>query len=249
MADLIGSLNRAARTFGQCAKAVENNNGPAVLSVAAYERLIGFGICCDWLGWARQLKDLTYSQKARAKSERAYGMTELSRFTFAWTAANALFSRTAILELLDPTPETRRSELERFRVLFEHSGLPASAIRAHEVNLQSILALPMHVGYFPWPAINTPPTILEVIYFKYMVASEQGRGIGRKLLRAAATNNYSELDLPTLVYATRNWNIHGVLLSSSFRGTRKKFNFWIDTVNLSLAQMLEGTATSLHFAL
>jgi hypothetical protein len=106
----------------------------------------------------------------------------------------------------------------------------------------------MHVQHFPWTPINNPPTILEVIYFKYTVASEQSRGLGKKLLKAATTDNYESLDLPTLIYATRNWNIHGVLLSSSFRGTRKKFNLWIDTINLTLAEVLANSSKALHDA-
>jgi len=107
----------------------------------------------------------------------------------------------------------------------------------------------LHVRHFPWASVHTPPTILEVIYFKYTVTREQSRGVGRKLLRAAITGNYRHLDLPTLIYATRNWNIHGVLLSSSFRGTRKKFNVWIDTVNIALARILEGAAVALQKAI
>lgn len=88
-----------------------------------------------------------------------------------------------------------------------------------------------------------------MIYYKYTVAHEQTRGLGKKLFHAATSANYLPLDLPTLIYATRNWNIHGVLLSSSFRGTRKKFNIWIDTVNLALARILEGTASAIRTAL
>jgi hypothetical protein len=92
------------------------------------------------------------------------------------------------------------------------------------------------------------PTLLEVIYFKYTVAHEQTRGLGKKLLHAATSANYQALDLPILIYATRNWNIHGVLLSSSFRGTRKKFNIWIDTVNLALARVPEGSTSAVRKA-
>ncbi len=66
---------------------------------------------------------------------------------------------------------------------------------------------------------------------------------------AFSAGNYRHLDLPTLIYATRNWNIHRVLLSSSFRGTRKKFNVWIDTVNIALARILEGAVVALQKAI
>ena len=96
--------------------------------------------------------------------------------------------------------------------------------------------------------MSSPSTILEVIYFKYTVSTEQTHGLGKELLRAATTKNYHDLGSPTLIYATRNWNINGVLLSSSFRGTRKRFNIWIDTVNMALARVLEGTAAALQKA-
>jgi hypothetical protein len=232
-------------SLGQCAKTVEGKRGSSGLTPLEYERIIGFGIACDWLGWARHLLSLNYSSKGRSQSDRAYGLSELTRFTFMWTATNALFARSSIIELLDPSAGTKASELERFRVLFHHCGLPPHDASALAATLHSVLALPMHVQYFPWAPVNSPPTILEVIYFKYTVAHEQTRGLGKKLFRAATTKNYHALDLPTLIYATRNWNIHGVLLSSSFRGTRKKFNIWIDTVNMGLARVLEGTAIAL----
>ena len=43
-------LARAARSFGQCAKAVETKRVPSGLTLVEYERLIGFGIASDWFG-------------------------------------------------------------------------------------------------------------------------------------------------------------------------------------------------------
>lgn len=241
-------LRQAAKGFGQCAKAIESKQGAGALAPADYERIIGFGMACDWLGWARHFGQIAYTDHRRTNSDRAHALNELTRFTFLWTAANALFARTEILHLLDPSLGNGASELQRFRVLFNNSGISAADITKVEKTLHSLLALPMHVQHFPWVAINNPPTILEVIYFKYTVPAEQSRGLGKKLLQAATTGNYSALDLPTLIYATRNWNIHGVLLSSSFRGTRKKFNLWIDTINVALARVLDGASKALHAA-
>jgi hypothetical protein len=166
-----------------------------------------------------------------------------------WTATNALFARPAVLEVLDRHAGTKRTELDRFRVLFADCSLPSADLQAIKLKLHSILELPMHVEHFPWNAFNTPPTILEVIYFKHTVAAEQARGIGKKRYQAAANNDLSALDLPALIYATRNWNIHGVLLSSSLRGTGKKFEFWIDSINEVLARTLEGSAIALQKAI
>jgi hypothetical protein len=211
--------------------------------------LVAVGIAFDWIGWARDLDSINYVNAKRGSFERAYGTSELTRFTFMWTATNALFSRDSVLKLIDPSIAAKGSELERFRVVFDGSSLPDLDVKAYIKNLHAILSLPMHVRHFPWAAVNSPPTLLEVIYFKYTVAHEQTRGLGKKLFHAAANTNYGALDLPTLIYATRNWNIHGVLLSSSFRGTRKKFNIWIDTVNLALARTLEGAASAIRAAL
>jgi|688.fasta_scaffold245820_1 hypothetical protein len=242
------ALSAAAKNFGQCAKAIELRAGSTPLTPNDYECLIGFGMAYDWVGWARHFSELSYTDKRRSVSDRAHSINELTRFTFLWTAANALFARTNVLHLLDPNIASRSTELERFRVLFNSSNLSTAIITAREKSLHSLLRLPMHVQHFPWTPINNPPTILEVIYFKYTVPNEQSRGLGKKLLKAATTGNYESLDLPTLIYATRNWNIHGVLLSSSFRGTRKKFNLWIDTINLTLAEVLANSSKALHDA-
>ncbi len=238
-------IGHAAKHLGHCAKSAEAKANPSGITPVEYERLIGLGMARDWLGWARDLQSSNYSNKKRSKSDRTHSLNELTRFTFMWTATNALFARSAVIELLDSTAPSKKSELDRFRILFQHCGLPRTDARAIEHILHSLLALPMHVKHFPWSSVNKPPTILEVIFFKYTVANEQSRGLGKKLLQAATTNNYEALDLPTLIYATRNWNIHGVLLSSSFRGTRKKFNVWIDHINLALARVLDGSAEAL----
>jgi hypothetical protein len=240
------SLGRSARLLGQSAKRIEARISGTTLDPANYERLIGFGTACDWLNWAKDLKALSYTNKRRNRSERAYAMNEITRFTFIWTAANALFARSEILKILDPAFSDHASELERFRLLFNHSGMsPADVISAQEI-LHTLLSQPMHVQQFPWTSFNNPPTVMEIIYFKYTTPRERSRGIGRRLSTAARTGSCANLDLPTLIYANRNWNIHGVLLSSFFRGTRKKFNLWIDTINLSLANIIEGSANVLQ---
>jgi hypothetical protein len=146
---LTAELGRAAGSLGQCAKTVRSKATPGGLTPLEYERLVGLGIACDWLYWARSLQSISYSDRRHSKSEKTYGLQELTRFTFMWTATNALFARPAIIELLDPTISSRASELDRFRVLFGHCGLPSADVSALEATLHSILALPMHVNS-PW---------------------------------------------------------------------------------------------------
>lgn len=241
-------LYKTSRRLGQCAKAVAAHQTRGSLAATQIEQIIGFGIASDWARWARLLESVKYSAQRRSTSNKELGLTELIRFTFMWTGANALFARPAIIRALSPSCGANAPELERFRVLYHSSRLSSAQQRHFESNLHSMLSSPVHVEGFPWPALNNPPTLLEVIYFKYMVDREQRMGLGRKLLRAAQTGSYTELDLPTLIYATRNWNIHGVLLSSSFRGQRKKFSAWVGLINLALATVLEGTAEALEAA-
>ncbi len=88
----------------------------------------------------------------------------------------------------------------------------------------------MKVKDFPWLPSGVTPKLFEVIYYKYTTASEQARGFGKKLAAASAAGTISSVDLPTIIYATRNWHVHGVLLSSSFRGPSKKFELYINTL-------------------
>jgi len=239
---LIPRLGRAAKTFDRCSGMAKANAGSGAPTISEYEQIVGFGIACDWIRWSHSLHSLKHSNKRQAKSDRAYGLQELTRFTFMWTAANALFSRTAIIHLLDKTTGASASELECFRVLFDHSSISVAEVSRIEAVLHKVLSSEMHVKHFPWVTRSSTITTLDVIFSKYTVARHQKTGLGKKLSQATKTGNYGKLDLPTLIYATRNWNIHGVLISSSFRGPHKKFNVWIDTVNYALARILEGSA-------
>jgi hypothetical protein len=141
------------------------------------------------------------------------------------------------------------SELASFCILFRHAALSAAEVAGFETLLHQLLASEMDVEHFPWGPRRSPLTTLDVIFFKYTVARQQKLGVGKKLSQAITSKTYNHLNLPTLIYATRNWNIHGVLISSSFRGPSKKFNVWIDTINLALAKILEGAADALKKAI
>jgi len=191
---------------------------------------------------------MAYSDRKHSKSKRRYGLQELTRFTFMWTATNALFARPAVLNLLDSSLKAGASELDRFRALLRVSGLPPADASAFETKLHTLLDTEMQVEQFPWASGAGPVRTLDVIYHKYTVATEQARGVGKKLGHAVTNRNYSGLDLATLIYATRNWNVHGVLITTSFRGPEQKFNLWIDTVNTALAKVLLGVAMALQKA-
>lgn len=245
----VDSLRRTARTLHRCAKAAKDKSGLGGPTHLETERFVGLGIAGDWLDWAQSLESMNYSNKRLSKSDRVYGLQELTRFTFMWTAANALFSRPAVIDMIGSTLGSNGSEPERFSVLFRSCGLSRADASAYEKTLHALLATEIAVDSFPWASTSSPITTLDVIYYKYTVAKQQNTGQGKKLFQAASTKIYNYLDLPTLIYATRNWNIHGVLITTSFRGPKRKFNLWIDTINLALARVLEGAATALQLAI
>ena len=104
------------------------------------------------------------------------------------------------------------SELDSFCVLFRHSDLSAAEAAGFETLLHQLLASEMDVEHFPWGPRNSPLTTLDVIFFKYTVVKQQKLGVGKKLSQAINSKIYNNLNLPTLIYATRNWNVHGVLI-------------------------------------
>lgn len=71
--------------------------------------------------------------------------------------------------------------------------------------------------------------------------NERG-GVGRTIMQALASSPPADLDIPTIIYAARNWNVHGVLVSSSFRGTRQKYVKFIESIMLVLSEVLARAA-------
>lgn len=224
--------------LGRTSRDLQNASGkisrerPQPLSTGDYELLMGFGIASDWIGWAHALKEITYTVKRRTNSDRAASVNEATRFMFMWSAANALFARPMITDLI--AHGNPRSELDRFRILYSKTAMDQAEKARMLSTLHSLLGVTVKVSHFPWPTVNTYPTLLELIFHKHTVPDQQSMGIGRKMQQAIVSNNLNHLDLPDLIYATRNWTVHGVLLSSSFRGTSKKFKLWIDTANNAL---------------
>jgi hypothetical protein len=230
------------KTYHCCAKRAKTRIGsPSTLP--ALEILLGVGIAADWIGWAAELSTIKFTGHRR-KSDRLQSLIELSRFTYMWAAANALFSRPAILARLG-APTNTSGELNSFRILHRSAGILSPNETAHLKTLHAILDVPMKVRDFPWLPPGVTPKLFEVIYFKYTTASQQKLGFGKKLLAASAAGTISLVDLPTIIYATRNWHVHGVLLSSSFRGPSKKFEVYINTINNALAEILSGVGNQL----
>jgi len=106
MTTLIENLVDAARIYGSCAKVVSKRLSNPISQALESERVIGFGIASDWNRRAATLTGISYRRRIKGSlvhrsMTRNAGVTELVRFNMVWSAINAIFSRTAILHLLD----------------------------------------------------------------------------------------------------------------------------------------------------
>jgi hypothetical protein len=241
---ILKQTSRALYDFITKYKAKKAANG---LSLSDLELVVGVGIAADWLRWASSLEELSFSKRAEKHSRRVDGMAELTRFNFLWTATNAIFARPAILELLLPagTNIDSMSELKRFRVLVNSAQLNAADVKTWSDNLHKILGSEIQTKSFPWLPAGRTTLMWDVIHHKYTVKKQQSLGVGKEISKAVHSRNFTSLDFPAIIYATRNWNVHGALISSSFRSTPAKFLIYIQTINNSLGQVLHGTSKAL----
>ncbi len=234
-------LEDAYKTYGQCAKKITNGLGNIDPNSTESELIIAFGIVVDWCRRASSLKPLQYEGKLLNKQKRSVGVTELVRFNMAWSGINALFSRQSVLDLLPAT--SARSELDRFRVLYNSASLDLTTISGYEKTLRDILSVPITTR-IPGIPSGEAVTTLHALHYKYTPSENQTRGVGRNIQTALDTNNYSRLDLPMLIYSMRNWSVHGGIIDSSFR-SEDRFKLYIDTILNALADVHLGISKEL----
>lgn len=230
-------LRSALKELGQCAKAIAAK-APSPITSDFAELQIGVGTASDWIAWASRLRRLDFATSIKRGSPRAASYLESTRFTYAWTAANALFGRDEVLRpvIAGKLPTT---ELSRFRAVYSLASLTPAEEAAYLAPLHTTLALQRVTTEFPWatlPAVR----VVDLIYYKYTPSSYKGKGDAAKAIANVALGNkaVTSLDLPTLIYATRNWTVHGSLLDSSFRGAPQQYQLYMTTITKSLALVL-----------
>jgi hypothetical protein len=239
------NLIDARTNFRRCAKKLEERRiGDQPLGPTDREMQIGFGLCADWQRWAASLDDLRFSSKVEQRSSRTVGLTESTRFNCMWTGTNALFARDSILSLAkQPAPlPPLGGEESRFRLLYEFAQIPAPIAEAEQTLLNQLLRMECEAESLAG-APNKPSYMMwEIIFYKYIVAHQQTLGIGHRIATALASGACPYLDAPAIIYGARNWNVHGVLLSSSFRGTRRKYVAFMNSIMLLLSEVLARSA-------
>lgn len=206
------------------------------------ELLIAFGIASDWSRRAAALQPLVYSGKRMNKSRYSLSVTEIIRFTMAWSALNALFARPSVLRLLGR--RTQGSELERFNILVQNSGVAEQRKLRYEGILQEILATDVVTTVPGHPPKSTVPTV-QILHEKYTPISYQSMGVGRRMQESISNGSTENLDLATLIYAMRNWSVHGGVVASSFRSV-PRFKSYIGTVVKAVADIHVGVSENLH---
>jgi hypothetical protein len=208
---------------------------------------LALGLCSDWQRWAASLTGLSFYGKGERLSSRREGILESTRFAYAWTGTNALFSRDEILELIlnKPLPNNQRSELARFRILYDFAQLPQALVDRDETLFNNLLNMECTAKSLPGAAARSHYRMWEVIFYKYITADQRKIGIGKIIDSAVQSGTLPKLDVPLILYAARNWQVHGVLISSSFRGTRRKYQTFIDGINFILSEVLARSAGGL----
>jgi hypothetical protein len=236
----------AGKCYSRCARAVDARiKTTGQLTATDSERVIGLGIASDWTRRAAGLESTKFATRLMNGSRHAHNFQELMRFVFAWSGANALFARDAILTLLG-TPSSK-SELARFRVLFQTAMLTPQVVSAREKLLRNILSTPT-VTRLPGVPFGTTTSTLFAINAKYVPLDAQTRGTGKLVAHAAISGHLATLDLPTLVYSFRNWSVHGNSIAGSF-GSIPRFSAYASTLVETLADVHNGVAARLELVL
>jgi hypothetical protein len=242
------ALRAAAQQLGRCAKRAAAT-APATQTPAHAELQIGLGTAADWINWASRLRGLDFTSSIKRGSPRATSYLESTRFTYAWTAANALFSRDRVMGHLHPA-RLPTGELNRFRLLYRDAGLTASDEAGLLAPLHATLSSIRHPEQFPWAPLASV-RVIDLIYHKYTPDSYKGKGKSARTIEAVVLHGQplTSLDLSTIIYSTRNWTVRGSLVDSSFRGAPQQYHLYITTVTKALAAVIGGYAHALQVAL
>ena len=239
------ALSAAAKKLGKCSKRAAAV-APKPQTTDHAELQIGLGTAGDWIAWASRLRALNFSSSIKRGSRRAKSYLESTRFTYTWTAANALFSRDRVMKHLHKG-KLPPGELSRFRLMYGDSGLSGSNEAQILAQLHATLSSLRHPDEFPWAPL-AEVRIIDLIYYKYTPDAYKGRGPSGQAIEAVVIGGQpvSSLDLPTLIYATRNWTFHGSLIDSSFRGAPQQYQLFITTITKALAATIGGYALALE---
>jgi hypothetical protein len=233
----------AASNLTKAAQRIDHRHAPAAPPLTDYACKISLGTGADWLRWAASLQNSKFGKINGLNKERIPSLVELTRFYYAWTGANALFGRSEVLRVFAPGLSMTSSELTRFCALYTVAGVPQTDEAPILEQLHLLLNSIVNVRHHPWQPALQSTSILNVIYSKYSDQSMHRKVNYKRIDQVIrGTAPITSLDLPFIIYMTRNWCIHGALLNTGFRGPPAKFLSYISNVNSALGKVLLGGA-------
>jgi hypothetical protein len=231
------TLLQARKVYSQCANKVENTIAAHGLTTSLSAQIIGIGIAIEWIRRAVEMDNINYMGKNLNKSKSSDLFIEVLRFNFSWFALNAIFTRNELLSLFG-TPSDH-SEYSTFHLLYNNAVLTNVAARLARLHflLNTLITtrLPNTSNY----SVST----LQAIYLKYLPSNIRGR-IVKDIQRAAQAGSANSLDMPTLLYAFRNWSVHGNALHGCF-GSHPGFYEYTCLLQETLAEVHYDTARKL----
>lgn len=236
------NLQEARRKLGQCAGIVGRRDRPTPEDRSL---CVALGSGRDWVRWAVSMSDVTFADRRESESARKHGIVESVRFNQLWTATNALFAKDELLRLTT-TGALRVDEAGRFATLYRFAAVDPALERNCVTTLHALLGTQCNAVGMGSVLGNLYPTMWEIIDQKYAGAKDRKRGIGKVISSALRRRVLPEPDAPTLIYGARNWAVHGMLLTSFFRGSKQQYITFIDNITLLLSATLRGTAENLR---
>ena len=232
-------LLEARKKYSKCANRLESEIKASELSVMLSEQVIGVGVAVDWVRRAAEMDDITFIGNQLNESEHKPSFIEILRFNFSWFGLNAIFSRPSLLGFF--SQQTNHSEFDDFLVLFNETSLPNAQSQLAELHeLLKKDTAPRMSGRPKGSIVST----LLAIQTKYLQHAASKGKTAKRIACAAQTGNLSALSLPTLLYAFRNWSVHGAALDGSF-GTRPGFVRYVEILQDVIADVHCSTADNL----
>jgi len=234
------TLLEARKVYSKCASKVENNITQQGITPLLSSQVIGIGIAAEWLRRASEMDKIHYIGKPLNKSKSSERFIELLRFSFSWFALNSIFTRTELLNLFGET--SSNSEYDAFYLLYSSSSLINVPQRLEELHriLNTLITtrLPNNNG--------NPVSTLQAIYLKYLPIPNGRKGrTARDIEQAVQSGSANSLDMSTLLYAFRNWSVHGNTMHGCF-GSHPRFIEYTSLIQETLAELHYDIAVRLH---
>ena len=236
------AIDSARASLGQCQRKLHISIAASgAITSEQNDQKLSLGIAQDFLRWADSTGEVLYLRKAERNSDRKPVILEATRFSYLWTATDALFNRPGIRQLVGMPPNARK-EIVRFKLLLNFANLPAALIHQKKQALLNTLCMEVHIQE-PIPGTNrTEFRVWEVVYYKYTTPQERKRGMGQYMHDCLVNGTAFDPDIASIIYASRNWHFHGVILTTGFRGPPERPLQYYRTLNETLGEIHKGVA-------